>query len=75
MPIAQLLEKGLGGLAAPLTAVAAAVLTFGPINTFVAGASRLGASLASDGVLPRALARGAGRGPGARGQPGDCWPR
>ncbi len=62
VPIAQLLEKGLGGLAAPLTAVAAAVLTFGPINTFVAGASRLGASLASDGVLPRTLARGSGAG-------------
>ncbi|WP_232082937.1 APC family permease [Arthrobacter sp. SO5] len=62
VPIAELLEKGLGGLAAPLTAVAAAVLTFGPINTFVAGASRLGASLASDGVLPRALGRGAGPG-------------
>ncbi|MET1021700.1 MAG: APC family permease [Arthrobacter sp.] len=62
VPIAQLLEKGLGDLAAPMTAVAAAVLTFGPINTFVAGASRLGASLASDGVLPRSLARGAGPG-------------
>ncbi|MGP4033551.1 APC family permease [Pseudarthrobacter sp. 1C304] len=62
VPIARLLEKGLGGLAAPLTAVAAAVLTFGPINTFVAGASRLGASLASDGVLPRRLERGAGAG-------------
>lgn len=62
VPIAQLLEKGLGGLAAPLTAVAAAVLTFGPINTFVAGASRLGASLASDRVLPRRLAPGAGAG-------------
>ncbi|MET1064672.1 MAG: amino acid permease [Arthrobacter sp.] len=62
VPISQLLEKGMGGLAAPLTAVAAAVLTFGPINTFVAGASRLGASLASDGVLPRSLARGAGPG-------------
>lgn len=62
VPIAQLLEKGLGGLAAPLTAVAAAVLTFGPINTFVAGASRLGASLAFDGVLPRSLGRAAGPG-------------
>jgi amino acid efflux transporter len=62
VPVAALLENGLGSLAAPLTAVAAAVLTFGPINTFVAGASRLGASLASDGVLPPALARGAGRG-------------
>jgi amino acid efflux transporter len=62
VPVAALLEKGLGSLAAPLTAVAAAVLTFGPINTFVAGASRLGAALASDGVLPPALARGAGRG-------------
>ena len=69
VPIAQLLEKGLGGLAAPLTAVAAAVLTFGPINTFVAGASRLGASLASDGVLPRALARGAGPGRVPASQP------
>lgn len=62
VPVAALLEKGLGSLAAPLTAVAAAVLTFGPINTFVAGASRLGAALASDGVLPPALSRGAGRG-------------
>jgi amino acid efflux transporter len=63
VPVADLLEKGLGGLAAPLTAVAAAVLTFGPLNTFGAGASRLGAKLASDGVLPRRLARG-----GAPGQ-------
>jgi amino acid efflux transporter len=62
VPVAALLEKGLGSLAAPLTAVAAAALTFGPINTFVAGASRLGAALASDGVLPPALARGGGRG-------------
>lgn len=62
VPIADLLEKGLGSLAAPLTAVAAAVLTFGPINTFVAGASRLGAALASDGVLPRPLARGSAPG-------------
>ncbi|MET3922622.1 amino acid permease [Arthrobacter sp. UYEF20] len=65
VPIAELLEKGLGGLAGPLTAVAAAVLTFGPINTFVAGASRLGASLASDGVLPRTLAGDAGTVPAA----------
>ena len=63
VPVADLLEKGLGGAAAPLTAVAAAVLTFGPLNTFIAGASRLGAKLASDGVLPRRLARG-----GAPGQ-------
>lgn len=63
VPVADLLEKGLGALAAPLTAVAAAVLTFGPLNTFIAGASRLGAKLASDGVLPRRLARG-----GAPGQ-------
>jgi amino acid efflux transporter len=63
VPVAELLEKGLGALAAPLTAVAAAVLTFGPLNTFIAGASRLGAKLASDGVLPRRLARG-----GAPGQ-------
>ena len=58
VPVAELLAKGLGPAAAPLTAVAAAVLTFGPLGTFVAGASKLGARLASDGVLPRALARG-----------------
>lgn len=58
VPVAELLAKGLGPAAAPLTAVAAAVLTFGPLSTFVAGASKLGARLASDGVLPRALARG-----------------
>lgn len=62
VPVAELLAKGLGPAAAPVTAVAAAVLTFGPLNTFVAGASKLGARLASDGVLPRALARGAGPG-------------
>ena len=70
VPIAQLLEKGLGGLAAPLTAVAAAVLTFGPINTFVAGASSAGCE---PGVRRRAAAGArAGRrsGPGAQGQPG-----
>ncbi len=62
VPVADLLEKGLGPLAAPLTAVAAAVLTFGPLNTFIAGASRLGARLAADGVLPPAMARGGGPG-------------
>jgi amino acid efflux transporter len=62
VPVADLLEKGLGGLAAPLTAAAAAVLTFGPLNTFIAGASRLGAKLASDGVLPPWMARGAAPG-------------
>lgn len=62
VPVADLLEKGLGPLAAPLTAVAAAVLTFGPLNTFIAGASRLGARLAADGVLPPAMARGSGPG-------------
>lgn len=58
VPVAELLAKGLGPAAAPVTAVAAAVLTFGPLNTFVAGASKLGARLASDGVLPRPFARG-----------------
>jgi amino acid efflux transporter len=62
VPVADLLEMGLGPLAAPLTAVAAAVLTFGPLNTFIAGASRLGSRLAADGVLPPAMARGGGPG-------------
>ncbi|HZE37650.1 MAG TPA: amino acid permease [Stackebrandtia sp.] len=58
VPITDLLAFGLGGAAPLVTAVAAAVLTLGVMNVFIASASRLGAVLARDGALPRVLAGG-----------------
>jgi amino acid efflux transporter len=63
VPLTLLLERGIGRAAGPFTAVAATLLTFGVINTYLAGSARLGAALARDGALPRALAKG-----GAPGQ-------
>jgi amino acid efflux transporter len=63
VPLTLLLERGFGDAASPVTAVGAALLTFGVINTYLAGSARLGAALARDGMLPRLLARG-----GAPGQ-------
>ncbi|MCC3761568.1 APC family permease [Glycomyces sp. TRM65418] len=57
-PLTDLLAYGFGAAAAPLTAVCAAVLGLGAMNTFIAGASRLGAALARDGAMPAPLARG-----------------
>ncbi|MFP3965290.1 amino acid permease [Actinomadura fulvescens] len=59
VPLALLLEEGFGGAARPVTAVAALVLSFIAINTYVAGGSRLGAVLARDHALPGWFARGA----------------
>ncbi|ADD43973.1 APC family permease [Stackebrandtia nassauensis] len=61
--LTALLTYALGPAAAPVTAIIALVLSFGALNTFVAGASRLGAALARDGDLPAVLARG--------GRPGE----
>ncbi|MGP4023123.1 APC family permease [Actinomadura sp. 3N407] len=59
VPLALLLETGLGADAArPVTAGAALVLSFVAMNTYIAGGARLGAALARDGALPAALARG-----------------
>jgi len=63
VPLTLLLERGIGRSAGPLTAVVAVLLTFGVINTYLAGSARLGAALARDGALPRMLAKG-----GAPGQ-------
>ncbi|WP_068900654.1 APC family permease [Planomonospora sphaerica] len=60
VPLALLLEHGAGSLAGPVTAGAALLLSFGAINTYVAGGARLGAALARDGALPAWLAGGAG---------------
>lgn len=58
VPITLLLEEGLGRGAAVLTGVLAFLLTTGVMNTYLAGAARLGAALARDGALPAPLARG-----------------
>ncbi|HEY7486630.1 MAG TPA: amino acid permease [Streptosporangiaceae bacterium] len=63
VPLALLLQHGIGRSANAVTAVAALFLTFGAINTYIASAARLGAALARDGALPRPLA--AGDAPGA----------
>ncbi|MCD0445163.1 APC family permease [Glycomyces sp. A-F 0318] len=57
-PLADLLAYGFGPAARTVTAAAAAVLCLGAMNTFIAGASRLGAALARDGAMPRPLAKG-----------------
>jgi amino acid efflux transporter len=55
VPLTLLLAHGLGPAARPVTAVAAMLLSFGAINTYLASAARLGAALARDGALPRRL--------------------
>ncbi|MBB5967019.1 amino acid permease [Planomonospora venezuelensis] len=62
VPLALLLREGAGDLAGPVTAVAAVLLSFGAINTYIAGGARLGAALARDGALPGVLAAGAAPG-------------
>ena len=51
-PLADLLALGVGGPARPVVAAVAVVLTFGAVNAYMAGASRLGAALAREGALP-----------------------
>ncbi|MFV0132309.1 APC family permease [Streptomyces sp. HMX87] len=62
VPLMLLLERGLGSAARPLTAAAAVCLSLGAVNTFIAGAARLGAALGRDGALPGWLAKGGGAG-------------
>ncbi len=57
-PLSALLVTGLGGPARAITAVIAVMLTFGAMNAYFAGGSRLGAALAADNALPAALAKG-----------------
>ncbi|TCC24413.1 amino acid permease [Kribbella sindirgiensis] len=61
-PLGDLLAIGLGGNARVLAAAAALLLTFGAMNAYYAGASKLGAALARDGALPAWLARGSSAG-------------
>jgi amino acid efflux transporter len=62
VPLTLLLERGIGGAARAVTAAAAVFLTFGAINTYIAGGARLGAALAAQGALPHRLAKGGAAG-------------
>ncbi|MGP3999338.1 APC family permease [Streptomyces sp. 8N706] len=62
VPLMLLMERGFGSGARLLTAVAAVCLSFGAVNTYIAGAARLGAALGRDGALPRWLAKGGSAG-------------
>jgi amino acid efflux transporter len=57
-PLSDLMAIALGDQGRIVTAVVAVLLTIGAMNAYFAGGSRLGAALARDGALPRALARG-----------------
>ncbi|SHM05114.1 amino acid exporter, AAE family [Streptomyces yunnanensis] len=57
-PLTALLEQSVGTAARPVAAAAALFLTFGAVNSYLAGASRLGAALGRDGAAPRWLAKG-----------------
>ncbi|EXG79751.1 APC family permease [Cryptosporangium arvum] len=61
-PLGELLAAALGGDARLLAALAALLLTFGTINTYFAGAAKLGAALGRDGALPAWLGRGSSAG-------------
>ncbi|HST49276.1 APC family permease [Jatrophihabitans sp.] len=58
VPLSELLTLSFGDAASAVTATLAAVLTFGSLNSYLAGTSRLGAALARDGALPAWLAKG-----------------
>ena len=55
VPLTAMMRAGIGAAAEPVTGVAALVLTFGAINTYLAGASRLGVALARERLLPRRI--------------------
>ncbi|MGW1375850.1 APC family permease [Streptomyces sp. NPDC002446] len=57
-PLTELLARSAGSAARPVSAAAALFLTFGAVNSYLAGASRLGAALGRDGAAPRWLAKG-----------------
>ncbi|MEU4227387.1 amino acid permease [Nonomuraea sp. NPDC026600] len=57
-PMSALLATGIGAAAGPITMAAAIALTFGAINTYIAGAARLGASMAGNGSLPSWFGKG-----------------
>ncbi len=61
-PLSDLMALGIGPVARPATAMVAVLLTIGTMNTFFAGAAKLGAALARDGALPVWFAQGSSAG-------------
>lgn len=57
-PLGELLAVAVGGDARAFAAAAALLLTFGTLNTYVAGAAKLGSALGRDGALPSWIGRG-----------------
>ncbi|NBX23066.1 MAG: APC family permease, partial [Microbacteriaceae bacterium] len=58
VPLMSLIDVAAPGVGASVIAVIAAVMSFGVVNSYFAGAGKLGAALGRDGDLPRFLARG-----------------
>jgi amino acid efflux transporter len=56
VPLADLISVGFGRAGRDATAVLAVALTMGTMNVYIGGASKLIASLAVEGALPRVLA-------------------
>jgi amino acid efflux transporter len=57
VPLADLMDAGLGGPGRTITAALAVLLTMGTMNTYVAAAVKLAGALAEEGVAPAPLAR------------------
>lgn len=57
-PLAGLMATGLGGKGRLLAAATALLVTYGAMNAYYAGASKLGAALGRDGGFPAWIARG-----------------
>jgi amino acid efflux transporter len=55
VPLTAMMAARIGAAAEPVTGLAALVLTFGAINTYLAGAARLGAALAGERLLPHRI--------------------
>ena len=55
VPLADLMAVGFGRVGRDATAVLAVALTMGTMNVYIGGTSKLIASLANEGALPRAL--------------------
>ena len=56
-PLSELLVAGIGDVARPLMTLVALLLTIGTMNSYFAGAARLGAALAQERSLPGWLAQ------------------
>lgn len=58
VPLADLLEVGLGSAGRDATAILAVLLTMGTMNVYLGGSAKLAAALAQEGVLPAWLGSG-----------------